>query len=100
MTRATLLTSLIVAGLLAASSSFAGVLGGNNLDTQGHILNDIDKPGYVGTSMVASQARFDAYHGAQAGNPDLDQNGFAIGNAGSERGRGDQYGWVVLDVTH
>ncbi|PIV89095.1 MAG: hypothetical protein COW48_02405 [Hydrogenophilales bacterium CG17_big_fil_post_rev_8_21_14_2_50_63_12] len=96
MTRTTLFTSLIAAGLLATSPTFAGPWDGN-LDLQGSILNDLDKPAFVGTGL-AQASRIDAYNGAFAGNADLDQTHFATGHAGPEKGYGDTYGWAVLDV--
>lgn len=94
MKRSTIFTGL-AAGVLITSPAFAGQWDGN-FDLQGSILNDLDKPAYVGTSAAEAMPRIDIY-GAFAG-PDLDASGFAVGRAGPEKGQGDTYGWAVLDV--
>jgi len=95
-----LFTSLIATGLLVATSAFAGPYwgGDSNSDAYGYVLNDLDKPAFVGTGFSVASPRIDAYNGFTAGNRDIDQSGFAIGSAGPEKGKGDNYGWVVLDV--
>lgn len=94
-----LFTSLISAALLS-TSAFAGNLwgGDSNPDVYGHILNDLDKPAFVGTSMAAARTRVDVYNGFTAGNSDIDQSGFTIGSAGPEKGMGDNYGGAVNDL--
>ncbi len=98
MKTTTLFTSLIAAGLLASAPAFAGLWGEGGTDTYGHVLYDLDKPAFVGTGMAVAKTRIDAYNGIVAGNPEIDQSGFAIGSAGPEKGFGDNYGWAVLDV--
>lgn len=104
MKSTTLFTSLIAAGLMAATPVFAGTYwgGDGNLDAYGHVLNDLDKPSFVGTGFSVASPRIDAYHGFTAGSPDIDQSGFAIGSAGPEKGYGpwghgnvDAYGTVL-----
>ena len=97
MTRTIRFASLIAAGLLAATSAFAGPWDGHN-EMQQSILNDLDKPDFVGTSMAESRPRISVYQGAFSRNSDLDQSGFAVGAAHPERGQGDSYGWIVLDI--
>ena len=98
MKTTTLFTSLITAGLLAAAPAFAGQWEGN-LDMQGSILNDLDKPAFVGTGMSMAKPRVYIY-GSAFTSPDIDASGFAVGSAGPEKGHGDIYGWAVLDVSH
>ncbi|MCP5278445.1 MAG: hypothetical protein H6935_08785 [Thiobacillus sp.] len=100
MKSTTLITSLIASGLLA-TSAFAGTYwgGDSNPDAYGYVLNDLDKPAFVGTGFSMASPRIDAYNGFTAGNGDIDQSGFAIGAAGPEKGHGDNYGWAVLDVS-
>lgn len=99
MKRTTRITSLIASGLLA-TSAFAGTYwGGESSDTHGYVLNDLDKPAFMGTGFSVASARIDAYNGFTRGNMDIDPSGFAIGVAGPEKGQGETYGWVVLDVS-
>lgn len=95
MKRTSILSGL-AAGLLTTAPAFAGQWDGN-FDLQGSILNDLDKPAYVGTSATAEKPRIDIYVGFTG--PDLDASGFAVGRAGPEKGQGDTYGWAVLDVS-
>lgn len=103
MKRATLITSLIASGLLA-TSAFAGTYWGgeSNSDAYGHVLNDLDKPAYVGTGFSVASPRIDAYNGFTAGNSDINPSGFAMGSAGPEKSYGpwghgnqDTYGTVL-----
>ena len=103
MKRATLITSLIASGLLA-TSAFAGNFwaGEGNPDAYGHVLNDMDKPAFVGTGFSMASPRHDAYNGFTRSNLDIDQSGYAIGGAGPERSYGpwghgnqDVYGTVL-----
>lgn len=103
MKRTTLITSLIASSLLA-TSAFAGTYwgGDSNPDAYGYILNDLDKPAFVGTGFSVASPRIDAYNGLVAGNPEFDQSGFAIGAAGPEKSYGpwghgnpDAYGTVL-----
>lgn len=99
MKRTTLITSLIASGLLA-TSAFAGTYwGGESSDTYGYVLNDLNKPAFMGTGFSVASPRIDAYSGLTRGNADIDQSGFTIGAAGPEKGHGETYGWVVLDVS-
>ncbi len=99
MTRTKLFTSLIASGLLA-TSAFAGNLwgGDKNSDAYGYVVNDLDKPAFVGTGFSVAAPRIDAYHGFVVGNGDIDQSGFVTGAAGPEKGHGDNSGWAVLDI--
>jgi hypothetical protein len=97
MTRTNKFASLIAASLLATASAIAGPWDGHN-ELEQSILNDLDKPAYVGTSASEARQRVDAYQGGFSRNPDLDQSSFAVGAAGPERGQGDSYGWIVLDI--
>lgn len=102
MKSTTLITSLIASGLLA-TSAFAGTYwGGESSDTYGYVLNDLDKPAFVGTGFSVASPRIDAYNGFTAGSPDIDPSGFAIGAAGPEesygpwaQGNQDTYGTVL-----
>lgn len=100
MKSATLITSLIASGLLA-TSAFAGTYwgGDSNPDAYGHILNDLDKPAFVGTGFSVASPSIDPYNGFTTGSPDIDQSGFAIGSGRPEKGHGDNYGWVVHDAS-
>lgn len=98
MKNTTLFTSLIAAGLLASAPALAGLWSEGSSDTYGHVLYDLDKPTFVGTGFSVASPRIDAYNGLVAGNHEIDQSGFAIGSAGPEKGFGENYGWVVLDV--
>lgn len=92
-----LLTSLMVTGLLAASSAFAGTWS-DNPDLQSGILNDLSKSGYVGTGLAMGRVRIDPFGGVHSGDSDIDQSGFVKGAAGPEKGEGDLYGNVLYNV--
>lgn len=103
MKSTTLITSLIASGLLA-TSAFAGTYWGgkSNSDAYGYVLNDLNKPAFVGTSFSVASPRIDPYNGFTVGNVDIDQSGFAIGAAGPEssfgpwgHGNQDAYGTVL-----
>jgi hypothetical protein len=91
------LNGIIAAGLLAASPAFAGPYDGHP-DMEQSILNDLGKSAYVGTGKAAERKRVDPFLGAFAGNPDIDQSGFTVGTAGSEKGEADLYGSALYDV--
>ena len=95
MTRTTLLTSLIATGLLAATPTFAGQWDGHP-DMQDSILNNLDQPAFVGTGLTVPRPRVHIY-GAIASH-DIDTSGFVIGTAGPEKGEGDLYGSILLDL--
>lgn len=88
---------IIAAGLLAASPVLAGPHDGNP-DMEQSVLNDLDKPAYIGVGKTVEMRRIDPFRGALSGNPDIDQSGFVVGTAGLERGEADLYGWVLYDV--
>ena len=92
----TLFASIIGSSLLAMTPATAGPWDGNP-DLEQGILNRLDQTAYMGTSMAGERQRVDIYNGAFTG-PDVDPRGFAIGSANPERGHGDQYGWILLDV--
>lgn len=103
MKRTTLITSLIASSLLATSAFASTYWGGDsNSDAHGYILNDLDKPVFMGTGLSVASARSDAYNGFTRGNPDIDQSGFAIGATGPDssygpwgHGNSDAYGTVL-----
>jgi hypothetical protein len=92
-----LINGILAAGLLAASPVFAGPYDGQP-DMEHGILNDLGKTTYVGTANAVENRRIDPFHGALAGNPDIDQSGFTVGTAGPEKGEADLYGSVLYDV--
>lgn len=91
------LNSILAAGLLAATPVFAGPYDGHP-DMEQSILNDLGKSAYVGTGKTVENRRIDPFHGALAGNPDIDRGGFVVGSAAPEKGEGDLYGSVLFDV--
>jgi hypothetical protein len=83
--------------LLAAAPAVAGQW--DNPDMEGSILNDLDRPAYVGTGLSETRARVHVYGAPGAfPNPDIDETGFVIGTAGPEKGDGDLYGSILYDV--
>jgi hypothetical protein len=84
-----LITAVMGAAALAATSAFAGSWD-SNPDTAGGILEDLDRPGYVGTSLPDARAAFP--------NRDVDETGNLVGAAGPEQGQGDLYGSILFDV--
>lgn len=103
MKRTTLITTLFASSLLA-TSAFAGTYwgGDSNSDAYGYVLNDLDKPAFVGTGFSEASPRIDAYNGLTRASMDIDQSGFAIGSAGPEKSYGpwghgnqDAYGTVI-----
>lgn len=96
MKATTSFATLIAAGLLASTPSLAGPWSGNN-DIQGSILNDLDRPTYMGTSQTKPKERF-YFYGSFLGT-DLDRSGYVVGRAAPEKGEGESYGWIVHDVT-
>jgi len=93
-----LITAVMGAAALAATSAIAGPW--DNPDTAGSILEDLDRPGYVGTSLPDTRKR--VHIGGTPSqafpNHDIDETGFAVGTAGPEKGYGDMYGSVLFDV--
>lgn len=94
-----LFTAAIGAALLAAAPAFAGPWDFNP-DTAGGILEDLDRPAYVGTSLPDTRKRV---HIGGTPNPafpnhDIDETGYVVGTAGPEKGHGDEYGSVLFDV--
>jgi hypothetical protein len=93
------IVTLAALALLAAPSVSAGVFGEGNADVQDTVLNDLEKPAYMGTGLSADSPSIDIYHGAFAG--DLDGR-IAVGAAGPEKsfgpwgeGNSDAYGTVI-----
>jgi hypothetical protein len=83
--------------LLAAAPAVAGRYDGHP-DLEHSILNDLDRPAYVGTGLE-TRARVRVYPTSAAfPNPDIDQTGFATGMAGPEEGVGDMQGSILYDV--
>jgi len=83
--------------LLAAAPAVAGRYDGNP-DLEHSILNDLDRPAYVGTGLETRE-RVRVYSNSAAfPNPDIDQTGFVAGMAGPEEGVGDMQGSILYDV--
>jgi hypothetical protein len=93
-----LITAVMGATALAATSAFAGPW--DNPDTAGGILEDLDRPGYVGTSLPDTRKRIHTGAGPSAAFPnrDIDETGYVVGTAGPEKGYGDLQGSVLFDV--
>ncbi|MBN8770561.1 MAG: hypothetical protein J0I46_03260 [Thiobacillus sp.] len=93
-----LITALIGAAALAATSAFAGPWDFNP-DTAGGIMEDLERPGYVGTSLPDTRKRIhiDVPNSAFPDH-DRDETGYVVGTAGPEKGHGDEYGSVLFDV--
>lgn len=92
-----LFTAITGATMLVATSAFAGPYG--NPDLESGILNDQDRPAYVGTGLPDARKR--VYIGTPSEafpNPDADETGYVVGTAGPEKGRGDEYGSILFDV--
>lgn len=96
-----IMTGLLGAGallMLAATPAIAGPYDGHP-DLESSILNDLDRPAYVGTGLAETRARVYVYGAPGAfPNPDIDQTGFVTGTAGPEKGDGDLYGSILFDV--
>ncbi len=94
-----LYASIIGAGMFAISSAFAGPWDGNP-DMESSILNELDRPAYVGTGLQETRARVYIYGalGSSFLSHDIDQTGFVVGTSGPEKGHGDRYGSVLVDV--
>ncbi len=82
--------------LIAAAPAIAGHYDGNP-DLESSILNDLDRPDYVGTGLADTRARVQGAAG-RFSNPDIDETGFVIGTAGPEKGVGDMQGSILYDV--
>lgn len=95
----------IKAGLLGAGALMmlaaipASAAKWDNPDMEGNILNDLDKPAYVGTGLPETRARVHVYGAPGAfPNADINETGFLVGTAGPEKGEGDLYGSILYDV--
>jgi hypothetical protein len=83
--------------LIAAAPAIAGRYDGHP-DLEHSILNDLDRPAYVGTGLE-TRARTSVYPVSGAfPNRDIDETGFVIGTAGPEKGMGDMHGSILYDV--
>lgn len=94
-----LITAVIGAAMMATTPAFAGPWDGHP-DMESSILNDLDRPAYVGTSLPDTRKRL---HIGGAPNPafpnhDIDETGYVVGTTGPEKGHGDQYGSILFDV--
>lgn len=96
MKATTLLSTLITTSLLVAAPVPAGPWDGHP-DMASSILNDLDRPAYVGTGLSEARPRVKIYPSAYTSD-DLDTSGFVIGTAGPEKGAGDTYGSVLHDI--
>ena len=94
-----LFTAITGVTLLAASSAFAGQWDGNP-ELESSILNDLDRPAYVGTSLSDTRKRVYVHGTPNAGFPnhEIDETGYAVGTAGPDNGHGDAYGSILFDV--
>jgi hypothetical protein len=96
--------SSIMAGLLGAGALLMAAIPASagewdNPDMEGTILNDLDRPAYVGTGLSETSPRVYIYGSSGAfSDLDMDHTGFAIGAAGPEKGDGDLYGSALFDV--
>ena len=82
------------AASLLSTSAFAAGAWPESSDTFGNVLND-ERPAFVGTGM-AEQAPKAKIYGSLVG-ADI-EDGYKVGNAGPEKGRGDQYGSILHNV--
>ena len=94
-----LFTAITEVTLLAASSAFAGQWDGNP-ELESSILNDLDRPAYVGTSLSDTRKRVHIHGAPNAAFPnhEIDETGYVVGMAGPEKGHGDAYGSILFDV--
>jgi hypothetical protein len=84
--------------LMAVTPAVAGRWDGHP-DLEQSILNDLDRPAYVGTGLAETRAHVHVYGPSRAfPNPDIDETGFATGMAGPEKGDADLYGSILFDV--
>jgi hypothetical protein len=93
-----ILAGLLGAGalLMAATPAVAGQWEGHP-DLGDSILNDLDRPAYMGTGLTEVSPRVRVY--GASGSPDTQGDaGFAIGAAGPEKGNSDLYGSILFDV--
>lgn len=90
---------LVAAGMLASTSALGGPYDGHP-DLEHSILNDVDRPAYVGTSLPNPRMRVHIYPASDGvfKNQDIDRSGFVAGSAGPEKGYGDLYGSILFDV--
>ena len=92
-------TSLVVAGLLATTPVFAADQWVAP-ETEGAISHDMERTGYVGTSLSDTRSRIHVFGEPNSAFPNhaIDESGFVIGTSGPEKGEGDLYGSVLYDV--
>jgi hypothetical protein len=90
---------VVAAGMLAATAALAGRYDGDP-DLEHSILNDVDRPAYVGTSLPDARARVHIYDTSDSAFQDnnMDRTGFVTGTAGPEKGYGDLYGSILFDT--
>jgi hypothetical protein len=69
-----------------------------NPDHNGDIVQDLNAPRYVGTSLPDTRKRLHFFVSRNFPNPDIDETGYVIGTADPERGYGDEYGSVLFDI--
>ena len=91
-------SSLVVAGLLASAPVFA-VEPWIDPDTEGGISHDVERPGYVGTSLSDTRPRIHVFGAPNSAfpNQDIDETGFVVGMPDPEKGDGDLYGSILYD---
>ena len=89
----------IAAGMFAAAPVYAGPFDGHP-DLEHSVLNDLDRPAYVGTSLPDARTRVHIYSNSDGAfkNHDIDRSGFVTGASGPEKGYGDLYGSILFDV--
>jgi hypothetical protein len=93
------LSSLVVAGLLASASVF-GVDQWVDAEAEGGVSRDMERPGYVGTSLSDTRSRIHVFGEPNSAFPNhaIDESGFVVGTSDPEKGEGDQYGSILYDV--
>jgi hypothetical protein len=86
---------LLVTAMPANASHWNG-----HPDMESSILNDHDRPDYMGTGLTDTRKRVFIYGAPDSAfpNSDLDTSGFVTGRAGPEKGDGDSYGSILYDV--
>ena len=92
-------TSLVAAGLLATAPVFA-VDQWLDPETESAISHDMERTGYVGTSLSDTRPRIHVFGAPNSAFPNhaIDETGFVVGTSGPEKGEGDQYGSILYDV--
>jgi hypothetical protein len=93
------LSSLVVAGLLASAPVF-GVDQWVDAEAEGGVSRDMERSGYVGTSLSDTRSRIYVFGAPNSAfpNPDIDETGFVIGTSDPKKGEDELYGSILYDV--